>query len=92
MKDKMTIQGIEVSVKKFDDEDYISLTDMLSAKDGEFFITDRLRNRNTLEYIGIWEKIHNTDFNYGEFATIRNQAGLNKFKIGVQVKKQSFGE
>ncbi|MBR4476640.1 MAG: KilA-N domain-containing protein [Kiritimatiellae bacterium] len=57
---------------------------MLKAKDGEFFITDWLRNRNTLEYIGIWEQVYNPAFNYGEFATIRNKAGLNSFKIGVQ--------
>ena len=43
-----------------------------------------LRNRNTLEYIGIWEKIYNPNFNYGEFAIIRNQAGLNRFKISVK--------
>ena len=42
-----------------------------------------LRNRNTLEYVGIWEKIYNPNFNYGEFAIIRNQAGLNRFKISV---------
>ena len=53
-------------------------------KDGEFFITDWLRNRNTLEYIGICEKVYNPDFNYGEFAAIRNQSGLNSFNIGVQ--------
>jgi hypothetical protein len=53
------------------------LPDMLKAKDGDFFVTDWLRNRNTLEYIGIWEKVNNPDFNYGEFATIRNNAGLN---------------
>lgn len=51
---------------------------MLRAKD-VFFITDWLRNRNTLEYIGIWEKVYNPDFNYGEFAIIRNQSGLNGF-------------
>ena len=45
---------------------------------------DWLRNRNTLEYIGIWEKIYNPNFNYGEFAIIRNQAGLNRFKISVK--------
>ncbi len=65
-------------------EDYICLTDMLKAKDGDFFITDWLRNRNTLEFIGIWEKVYNPDFNYGEFAIIRNQAGLNSFKISVK--------
>ncbi|MDE6034112.1 MAG: KilA-N domain-containing protein [Muribaculaceae bacterium] len=57
---------------------------MMRAKDGEFFITDWLRNRNTLEFIGIWEKVYNPDFNYGEFATIRNQSGLNSFKISVK--------
>lgn len=57
---------------------------MLRAKDGDFFITDWLRNRNTLEYIGIWEKVYNPDFNYGEFAIIRNQSGLNSFKISVK--------
>ena len=80
----INVSGAEIRVTKFNDEDYICLTDMLKAKDGEFFITDWLRNRNTLEYIGIWEKVYNPDFNYGEFATIRNQAGLNSFKIGVQ--------
>lgn len=43
-----------------------------------------LRNRNTLENIGNWEKIYNPNFNYGEFAIIRNQAGLNRFKISVK--------
>jgi hypothetical protein len=57
---------------------------MLKAKDGDFFITDWLRNRNTLEYIGIWEKVYNPSFNYGEFATIISRAGLNNFKISVK--------
>ena len=64
-------------------EDYICLTDMLKAKDGDFFVTDWLRNRNTMEFLGVWESVHNPDFNYGEFATIKSQAGLNSFKIGV---------
>ena len=41
-------------------DDYISLTDMLRSKDGDFFISDWLRNRNTVEYLGIWERIHNS--------------------------------
>ena len=53
-------------------DDFISLTDMLKSKDGDFFISDWLRNRNTVEYLGIWERIHNPNFNYGEYATIRN--------------------
>jgi hypothetical protein len=57
---------------------------MLKAKDGEFFISDWLRNRNTVEFLGIWESIYNPDFNYGEFATIKSQAGLNSYKISVK--------
>ena len=81
---KITVQSTEVNVIKVDGEDYICLTDMLRAKDGDFFITDWLRNRNTLEYIGIWEKVYNPNFNYGEFAIIKNQSGLNRFKISVK--------
>ncbi len=81
---KITVQNTEVNVIKVDGEDYICLTDMLRAKDGDFFITDWLRNRNTLEYLGIWEKVYNPNFNYGEFAIIRNQSGLNSFKISVK--------
>ncbi len=57
---------------------------MKSAKDGDFFVSDWLRNRNTVEYLGIWEKIHNPDFNYGEFDLIKSQAGLNSYKISVK--------
>ena len=81
---KITVKDTKVNVIKVNDEDYICLTDMLRAKDGDFFITDWLRNRNTLEFIGIWEKVYNPDFNYGEFAIIRNQSGLNSFKISVK--------
>ena len=48
------------------------------------FVTDWLRNRNTMEFLGVWERIYNPNFNYGEFATIRNQSGLNSFKISVK--------
>ena len=81
---KITVKNTEVNVVKVNGEDYICLTDMMRAKDGDFFITDWLRNRNTLEFIGIWEKVYNPNFNYGEFATIRNHAGLNNFKISVK--------
>ena len=81
---KIIVNTTEVSVLNLNGEDYICITDMMKAKDGEFFVTDWLRNRNTLEYIGIWEKIYNPNFNYGEFAIIKNQAGLNRFKISVK--------
>ena len=81
---KIVVKDTEVNVLKVNGEDYICLTDMLRAKDGDFFITDWLRNRNTLEFIGIWEKVYNPNFNYGEFAIIKNQSGLNSFKISVK--------
>ena len=81
---KITVKDTEVNVVKVNGEDYICLTDMMRAKDGDFFITDWLRNRNTLEFIGIWEKVYHPNFNSGVFATIRNHAGLNNFKISVK--------
>ena len=77
----ISVQGESITII---DDDYLSLTDMLKAKDGDFFISDWLRNRNTVEYLGIWERIHNPDFNYGEFATIRSKAGLHSYKISVK--------
>lgn len=84
MANQILVNGTQIAVTTIEDKDYISLTDMLKAKDGEFFISDWLRNRNTVEFLGIWEQIHNPDFNYGEFATIRSQAGLNSYKISVK--------
>jgi len=78
------VRGTAVSILSGKDGDYISLTDMLKAKDGDFFISDWLRNRNTVEFLGIWESVFNPGFNYGEFATIRSQAGLNSYKISVK--------
>ena len=81
---KIIVKDTEVTVLQINNEDYISLTDMIKAKDGEFFVTSWLRNRNTLEYIGIWEKVYNPNFNYVEFDTIKSQAGLNSFRISVK--------
>jgi KilA-N domain len=80
----ITVKGTEITVVSFNDEDYISLTDMIKAKDGDFFISDWLRNRNTVEFLGVWENLHNPSFNYGEFAIIKSQAGLNSYKISVK--------
>ena len=78
------VHGTSVAILSGKDGDYISLTDMLQAKDGEFFISDWLRNRNTVEFLGIWESVFNPNFNYGEFATIKSQVGLNSYKISVK--------
>ncbi len=81
---KIEVQGKEITIILDKEQEYISLTDMLKAKDGDFFISDWLRNRNTVEYLGIWETVYNPDFNYGEFATIKSQAGLNSYKLSVK--------
>ncbi|KDE67010.1 hypothetical protein IX329_001634 [Fusobacterium necrophorum] len=81
---KINVQGNEITIIRDKGWEYISLTDMLKAKDGDFFISDWLRNRNTVEYLGIWESVYNSDFNYGEFAIIKSQAGLNSYKLSVK--------
>lgn len=88
---KIIVSGTKISVVSKDGQDYLSLTEMLKAKDGDFFIADWLRNRNTVEFIGIWESINNPNFNYGEFATIKSQAGLNSFKISAKEWVQKTG-
>ncbi|OFY39096.1 MAG: DNA-binding protein [Bacteroidetes bacterium GWF2_40_14] len=81
---KILVEGKEIMVILEKKQEFISLTDMLKAKDGDFFISDWLRNRNTIEYLGIWESVYNPDFNYGEFAIIISQAGLNNYKLSVK--------
>lgn len=88
------VKGADVTIATRYGQDYISLTDMLKAKDGDFFISDWLRNRNTVEFLGIWESVYNPAFNYGEFALIKSQAGLNSYKISVKEwveKTQAIG-
>jgi hypothetical protein len=63
-----------VEVIHLKQEDYLSITDMLKAKEGEFFIANWLRNRNTLEFLSVWEEVHNPNFNYVEFDAIKSQA------------------
>ena len=81
---KIIVRGTEITILKEGQYDFISLTDMLKAKDGDFFISDWLRNRNTVEFLGIWESVYNPDFNYGEFAIIKSQAGLNNYRISAK--------
>ena len=76
---------------------------MMRAKDGDFFFHNWLRNRNTVEFLGIWEKVHNPDFNSVEFDRIKSVAGLNSFRlsakewiesthaIGLQAKAGRYG-
>lgn len=81
---KIIVNDTQINIIQKDDDDYICITDMLKAKDGDFFISDWLRNRNTLEYIGTWESVYNPAFDYDEFTKITNRSGLNSFKISVK--------
>ena len=81
---ELNVDSQIINYMKIENEDYISITDMLKSKDGNFFVTDWLRNRNTIEFLGIWEELHNPNFNYGEFAIIKSQAGLNSYKLSVK--------
>lgn len=81
---KIQVEGKEITVILGGEKEYISLTDMLKAKDSNFFISNWLRNRNTIEYLGIWESVYNPDFNYVEFDTIKSQAGLNSYRISIK--------
>lgn len=81
---KITVKDTQVTVLKVNDNDYISLTDMLKAKDGDFFFSSWIRNRNTVEFLGIWEKVYNQNFNCVEFDIIKSQAGLNSFRLSAK--------
>jgi len=86
MKKSQTIQVLstEVKVKTVDQDDFICLTDIAKSKNPEHpddLIRNWLRNRNTLELLGIWEQLHNPGFNPVEFDGIRKQAGLNSFTL-----------
>ena len=81
---KITVKDTVVSVLKVNKEDYISLTDMLKAKDGDFFFSNWLRNRNTVEFLGIWEQLNNPNFNCAEFDIIKSKAGLHNYRLSAK--------
>ena len=81
---KMNVLNQEVTVQQRDAQDYISLTDIARFKDAEGtddLIRNWLRNRNTIEFLGIWEHLNNPDFKPVEFDGFRKQAGLNSFTL-----------
>ena len=84
-KNKLDVQGVEVSIVAQQEHDFISLTDMVRDIDnGSSLIENWLRNKNTIEFLGIWEDIYNPNFNSPEFEGIKNQAGLNRFVLSVK--------
>jgi len=82
---KINVLGTEISLFQLKEEDYISLTDMVkNIENGLSLIEKWLRNKNTIEFLGIWEEMYNQNFNSPEFEGIKNQAGLNRFVLSVK--------
>ena len=91
---KINVLSKDVTVTTIKDEDYISLTDIARYKDSkrtDYIIMNWLRNRNTIEFLGIWEHLNNPDFNPIEFDGIRKQAGLNSFVLTVKRWTEATG-
>ena len=82
---KINVEGSEISIIAIDDKDYISLTDMVrNIENGLALIEKWLRNKNTIDFLCIWEEMYNPDFNSLEFEGIKNEAGLNRFILSVK--------
>ena len=82
---KIKVQDTEITVVSFEERDYISLTDMVKPiENGLALIEKWLRNKNTIEFLGIWEEMYNPNFNSPEFEGIKNEAGLNRFIMSVK--------
>ena len=76
--DKLVVKGAEISVQwNSEQDDFISLTDIAKLKDSDnprYIIQNWLRNRNTIEFLGVWESLYNPSFNRVEFGAFRHQA------------------
>ena len=82
---KINVEGSEISIIAIDNKDYISLTDMVrNIENGSALIEKWLRNKNTIEFLGIWEEMYNPDFNSPEFEGIKNEEGFNRFILSVK--------
>ena len=80
----MQVNDQTVKVTKIDGQDYICLTDMAKSFGAERAVESWLRNKNTVEFLGVWERFYNQHFNLHEFVGIKNEAGLNRFNISVK--------
>lgn len=77
----IVVKGVEIAILQKDTSDYISLTDMVKGFGDDTMIYSWMRNRNTVEFLGIWEEMNNPDFKGNEFVTFKTQAGLNSFNL-----------
>ena len=82
---KIKVQDTEITVIQNNESYYICLTDMVkNIEHGLALIEKWLRNKNTVEFLGIWEEMYNSNFNSPEFEGIKNEAGLNRFILSVK--------
>jgi hypothetical protein len=83
---KINVQKTDVTILKINEDDYISLTDIAKYKSAEpaAVIANWMRNRNTIEYLGIWETLYNPNFKPLEFEGFKTEAGLNAFTLSPQ--------
>ena len=88
---KITVQNTEISIFSFNNEDYISLTDMAKSQLQEHIIFRWLSLKSTIEYLGEWEMLYNPVFNCTEFGTIKNMAGSNNFVLSVKTWIEKTG-
>ena len=83
--EKLNVDGTEIQVLQIEEDDYISLTDMVRKIDnGPALIEKWLRNKNTIEFLGIWEEMYNEDFDTNAYDEIMQEAGLNRFIMSVK--------
>lgn len=75
------VKGTSIAILSKGKDDYISLTDMIKSFGDETIIYNWLRNRNTIEFLGIWELLNNPDFKPIEFERFKTEAGLNSFTL-----------
>lgn len=88
----IVVQGVEVHLFSHNEEDYISLTDMVSGfEGGSTHIDAWLRSKNTIDFLGVWERLNNQNFNSVEFDRIRMEAGTNRFRISAKQWGQKTG-
>lgn len=84
-KRSITVQDKTIYLKNIDGSDYISLTDMVkNIENGSSLIEQWLRNKNTIEFLGVWEALYNENFNSIEFEGIKNSAGTNRFILSAK--------
>ncbi|PIR61374.1 MAG: hypothetical protein COU66_04175 [Candidatus Pacebacteria bacterium CG10_big_fil_rev_8_21_14_0_10_44_11] len=81
---RIRVKGIEIVTFKKNEGDYISLTDIARYKDidrSDYVVQNWMRTRSTIEFLGLWEKLNNPNFNSIEFDGIKNESGINSFVL-----------